>query len=209
MISWILNADANRFSSLVCTIQLATMQNLRHILEEAQAVVSCSDIQLSFGQEARNMSPSSAWSSSPDVKAVAHKVGNTLKKRTWKKPADKPKRPLSAYNLFFQHEREKLLASLPGDSSVANDGLMEEERRKKHRKTHGKIGFADLVAKQIANEWKNIDSSSRSVFESRAEIEKKRYLKELDAWKRTQIIEEEKVIPKKEPSPKTRTSSAM
>lgn len=55
---------------------------------------------------------------------------------TWRKPPDKPKRPLSAYNLFFADVRRKLL----------------EQRRGNGAPTHG-IGFSNL-AKTVAKQWK-------------------------------------------------------
>mmetsp|Transcript_29979 Transcript_29979/g.49493 ORF Transcript_29979/g.49493 Transcript_29979/m.49493 type:complete len:396 (+) Transcript_29979:63-1250(+) len=171
------------------------MDRLYHILDEAQTVVTnCDDypFQMSMNNMQMNMNVNADYvqpleATSSSVKPIARRRSSKTgtKKRTWKKPKDKPKRPLSAYNLFFQHERNNILAALPTDDSVLDDGLTEEQRRRKHRKTHGKIGFADL-ARRIADSWKNIDSSSRAVFEARAGIEKQRYKKELEAWKLTQ-----------------------
>ncbi|KAL7576211.1 hypothetical protein ACA910_013694 [Epithemia clementina (nom. ined.)] len=54
----------------------------------------------------------------------------------------KPKRPLSAYNFFFQSERQTLLRTLP----IRPEG--------KPRHSHGKCGFANM-AKIIAKKWNN------------------------------------------------------
>lgn len=85
-----------------------------------------------------------------------------------------------AYNLFFKHSREEILSSI-SDVCVIDDGLTEEMRRRRHRKTHGKIGFAEL-ARNIAEKWKNIDIESKAFFEAKADAEKVRYRKELEIW---------------------------
>jgi HMG (high mobility group) box len=106
------------------------------------------------------------------------------KKRSWKKPKDKPKRPLSGYNLFFQSERKKLIAMLPEVANLEEYGLTERERKAKHRKMHGKIGFAEL-ARNIAKKWNSLDDTEKAVFEACARTEKEKYQEELDKWKTT------------------------
>ena len=113
--------------------------------------------------------------------AVAEKMVEKKKRRKkkWKKPKDKPNRPLSAYNFFFRSERTLMLgANAPSD---------EEERIKKrvHCRTHGKIGFAEM-ARMIGGKWKALDPEKRKVFEDQAKKEKDRYAAELAIWKELQ-----------------------
>jgi hypothetical protein len=59
---------------------------------------------------------------------------------------------------------------------------VRKAKKRRHRKSHGKIGFADL-AKTIAEKWKTLDAESRKVFEACAAKEKERYQREIKEWK--------------------------
>jgi hypothetical protein len=65
----------------------------------------------------------------------------------------RPKRALSAYNLFFQHERKQMF----------------------------KVGFSDM-AKQIGSKWKVISPEDRAHFEALAARDKWRYNTEMGVW---------------------------
>mmetsp|Transcript_25966 Transcript_25966/g.43322 ORF Transcript_25966/g.43322 Transcript_25966/m.43322 type:complete len:408 (+) Transcript_25966:105-1328(+) len=78
--------------------------------------------------------------------------------RKFKKPNGKPKRPLSAYNIFFKHEREKLV------------------------KAKQKVGFANM-AKLISVKWKEVDTEGRKEFAAAADIEQKKYRAAVKEWK--------------------------
>lgn len=102
---------------------------------------------------------------SPEIKPKSGKPQETKATKTrrgWKKPKDKPKRPLSAYNLFFKDERKKILrGQVPTGAS----------------------GFGGL-AKFIAGRWKNLDSKTRSKYKARAIKEKNQYFAAVAMWKR-------------------------
>lgn len=91
-----------------------------------------------------------------------------------KESIQKPKRPLSAYNLFFKAEREKMI-----DRAVGQD----------HNK-QGKPGIDfEQMAKIIAKRWSSIDKETRKPYEEMACQDKERYRALMEAFKKQQGTE--------------------
>lgn len=83
-------------------------------------------------------------------------------------PAIKPKRPLSAYNLFFQAERKRVQASLPSNAP--------------------KIAFTEM-AKIISKKWKVVDQGYMAYLTAQARVDKMRYDQAMKKY-REQLAEE-------------------
>ena len=119
------------------------------------------------------------------------------KKRTHKKkPADMPRRPLSAYNLFFSEERERILKEIERKEKKEEGKEVEDDeeenkknqerpkallrplipsqkKRRPHRKTHGKISFQQL-ARMVGERWKNLPDDDRKYYQGLAQEDMKR-----------------------------------
>mmetsp|Transcript_37869 Transcript_37869/g.77254 ORF Transcript_37869/g.77254 Transcript_37869/m.77254 type:complete len:322 (-) Transcript_37869:121-1086(-) len=123
----------------------------------------------------------------------------------------KPKRPLNAFNLFYQHERARILLMLREHKSVdaykppsrlttesirqclENNPFHVDQRKRRHRKSHGKISFS-LLTKYVIKSWKGIDKVTRDSFQELANENKKRYLREVEHFKaQTQAISPKRI----------------
>ena len=92
---------------------------------------------------------------------------NYNKRGKRKKPKDKPKRPLSAYNFFFKEERGRILEGL-GDA-----------------KPHDKLGFESL-AKVIGKRWQDLSTEDMAEYQKKAEASTVQYRKALTEWQANQ-----------------------
>eukprot|EP00934_Nitzschia_sp_Nitz4_P002352 Nitzschia sp. Nitz4//scaffold114_size70088//12433//13553//NITZ4_005970-RA/size70088-processed-gene-0.36-mRNA-1//-1//CDS//3329533402//2352//frame0 len=110
-----------------------------------------------------------------------------VKRPTKKKPKDKPKRPLSAYNFFFKEEREKILKVVLADdpSTVQTDpeadDFLTEDMLGRLKKDGGKVSFEEM-GKIIGQRWKNIDPDRLSKYSELASEDTERYKTEMQAY---------------------------
>eukprot|EP00978_Attheya_sp_CCMP212_P000901 scaffold1948_cov52-Attheya_sp.AAC.4 len=112
------------------------------------------------------------------IKATTHNKAKTIvsakptrKFKSIKKLKDKPKRPLSAYNIFFRSER-KLLVQKGRD---LGSGASKTPQ----------MGFAGM-ARHVAGKWNTLDASERRPFIELAIKEKVRYQASVTKWKELQ-----------------------
>ncbi len=94
----------------------------------------------------------------------------------------KPMRPLPAYYIYLQIEKEFIIQSIPGkdadksihDDKVYLDNVPERYRqtklspdwykrkKRKHRKQHGKIGFKELTS-MVASRWADLEKTNPDI----------------------------------------------
>ncbi|KAL7555854.1 hypothetical protein ACA910_020192 [Epithemia clementina (nom. ined.)] len=119
-----------------------------------------------------------------------------------KKSTPRPKNPLSAYNLYFQVERRRILDGTDGlgrtpitsqeilEASITHKKLQQQGTKRIHRKSHGKISFGEL-ARTIANRWKVLDSDTRVLLEHQALLEKQEHVQLVEIWEQDQQQEQQ------------------
>lgn len=123
------------------------------------------------------------------TKSASKTPAAALKRPTRKKPKDKPKRPLSAYNFFFKEEREKILKIVLGDnekntelnSDPESEDYISDDMMERLKKDGGKVSFEEM-GKLIGQRWKNIDPDRLSKYSEMAAEDTDRYKKEMQSY---------------------------
>lgn len=103
-----------------------------------------------------------------------------------RKPKDKPKRPLSAYNFFFKEQRAKIVAII--EDGAFNNDLTDEEVIKL-RKENGKVSFEEM-GKIIGCRWKGIsqgqDPERKKKYDEMADNSTERYKADMQRYNERQ-----------------------
>ena len=111
-----------------------------------------------------------ASASSYLVDQIAKNMKPIKKKRT-KKPKECPRRPLSAYNVFFKEERTRILDALAAENAANAE----------NEEAPGKIGFENL-AKTIGARWKKVPADDLARYRELAKMDHVRYTDEMKVY---------------------------
>lgn len=132
--------------------------------------------------------------------------------RGWRKSkgaSGKPKRPLTAYNIFFQHERARMLglaqagiiASNPDKPALPSQADFDAARMSTHSNneqsssvrllhhsppSHKRVGFAEM-AQRISQMWRSLDKPTLEKYLFLAGEDKKRYMAEKAAYMKREL----------------------
>jgi len=93
-----------------------------------------------------------------------------------KKPKDMPRRPLSAYNIFFREERERMLKEHMEAAKAARGNDDNDEPL-----PGPKIGFENM-AKTIGKRWKALSEEELARYKELAKEDMERYKVERDSY---------------------------
>ncbi|KAL7571835.1 hypothetical protein ACA910_002914 [Epithemia clementina (nom. ined.)] len=136
----------------------------------------------SKGEEGENSLPKSQR---PKVRAKSKPASTSKapakqppKRGRKKRPKDMPRRPLSAYNLYFRHERENIIKSKSPDNIIA----AAEALRSPEERAIKRINLFQALAVLISKQWKALGPDDRKVFESMAKEEMKEYREKLSVY---------------------------
>jgi HMG-box domain len=171
--------------------QLPSEQQLLRILASARSGSSVAGLLSMPTVDLSSLDRSVASASAPKypstqvqslaTSSVELAVKKPAPKPSRKKPKDQPRRALSAYNIFFKEERQRILANIPSKRSA------EQGYGRRGRNPHGKIGFENL-ARLIGQRWQELGPEQVQYYKAQSDVDKERYAREMQEYQRNQAL---------------------